>query len=207
MMKKISIILCSALAVFGFAIIIPVFSASALYYNQGTYGTCTYNSCYISITSASNISVSLTPNTGGSCSVDKNDVSVLTDSSTGYNLSMSVNSVTGALSNGTGGNINPSSGTFSSPQSLGINQWGYRIDGAGGFGSGPTSVIANQNYPISNTFAAPPYGSSPVPVTVASNSVAADPAITTSIWYGVCGDTSLSSGLYTGTVLYSATTN
>ena len=206
-MKKIFIILCSTLAVFGLVVIVPAINVSALYYNQGTYGTCTYNSCYISITSASNISVSLTPNNGGSCSVGKNDVSVLTDSSTGDNLSLSVNSVTGALTNGSGGNIYPSSGTFSSPQALGINKWGYRVDGTGGFGSGPTGVIADQNYPISNTFAAAPYGSTPVPDIVASSSLAADPAVTTSVWYGVCADTSISSGLYTGTILYTATTN
>ena len=185
--------------------LIPAISASALNYGQGTYGTCTYNTCGISITSSSNISVNITPNTSGSCSVNNDNVVVTTDSSTGYSLTLSTNSSSNSLTNGSS-NITSTSGTYSSPTTLGINQWGYRVDGVGGFGAGPTSVISNVAYPISAIFAGAPPNTSTA-TTIINSNTAANPAVTTKVWYGVCADTSLSSGTYNGTILYSATTN
>jgi len=185
--------------------LIPAISASALNYGQGTYGTCTYNTCGISITSSSNISVNITPNTSGTCSINNDNVVVTTDSSTGYSLTVSTNSSSNSLSNGSS-NITSTAGTYSVPSTLGINQWGYRVDGVGGFGAGPTSAISNVAYPISTLFAGAPPNTGTA-TTIINTSSPANPAVTTKVWYGVCADTSLNSGTYNGTILYSATTN
>lgn len=184
---------------------IPVIKAAALTYSAGTYNSCTYNTCGISINSSNNISVNVTPTGSGSCSVNDDSVSVLTDSSTGYTLSMTTNSTSTSLSNGSS-NIIADSGTLSSPASLGTNHWGYRVDGAGGFGSGPTTSQSNVSYPLSALFAGAP-ADNQTPATLVTSSSAADPAVTTLVWYGVCANNSLNSGLYSGQILYSATTN
>jgi hypothetical protein len=183
---------------------IPAFNAMALNYNQGTYNTCTYNTCGITISSSNNISVDVTPTSSGACSINNDSVSVLTDSSTGYSLTLSTNSTSTSLSNGSS-NITTGSGSFSSPATLGVNQWGYRVDGAGGFGSG-TSAVSNSSYPLSTLFAGAP-ANNQTPTTIVTSSSAADPAVTTTVWYGVCADSTLSSGLYSGQILYTATTN
>lgn len=186
-------------------IFVPALNATALNYGQGTYGTCTYDNCGISITSSNNISVNLTPQSSGSCSINNDDVAVTTDSSTGYSLTLSTNSSSNSLSNGAS-NITSTSGTFSSPTTLLMNQWGYRVDGVGGFGAGPTSSLVNANFPIATVFAgAPPNTSSPT--IIVNSNLPANPSVTTKVWYGVCADTSISSGLYSGQILYSATTN
>jgi hypothetical protein len=201
--KILSVLFLGILIVVGY----PVFKVNALNYGQGTYGTCTYNTCGITITSSSNINVDLTPDAGGKCSTNYDNVSVLTDSSTGYSLSMSTNNSSTSLSNGSS-NITAVSGTFTSPSAIGLNSWGYRIDNAAGsgFGPGPTSVLANSTYPMSLLFAGAPNNTGS-PTTIVNSVLPANPAAVTKVWYGVCADTSLSSGTYSGTILYSATTN
>ena len=187
-------------------VMLPIYTAMALPYGTGKYGTCTYNTCGITLTSSNNISVGVTPSDGtGDCSINNDSVSVLTGSSTGYTLTLSTNSTSTSLSNGTS-NITAGTGTYSSPTALGINQWGYRVDGVGGFGPGPTSSISNTAYPISAVFAGAVANNVPA-TTIVTSSVAANPAVTTNVWYGVCVNSSLSTGLYTGQILYSATTN
>ena len=204
-MKRLSRVLLGLLASLSLAVMLPSLNAAALNYGQGTYGTCTYNTCGISITSSNNISVDLTPTSTGSCSINNDNVSVTTDSSTGYSLTLSTNSSSNSLTNGSS-NINSTSGTFNVPVALAINQWGYRVDGVGGFGAGPTTNLSNSNFPLSTVFAGAPSNTG-TPTTIINSVSPANPAVITMVWYGVCADTSITSGLYSGQILYSATTN
>jgi hypothetical protein len=175
-------------------------------YGSGTYGSCTYNSCGISLTSGGNVSVNVTPAAGVTCTLSSDTVSVLTDSSTGYTLQITdtdtTNDLTGAVH---GGTIAAAAGTAASPLALTANTWGYRVDGMNGFGAGPTSAESNGAIPAA-TFAGLPLISGQ-PDTIASTTTAADPAITTTVWYGVCANTNLVTDTYIGSVTYTALVN
>jgi hypothetical protein len=109
--------------------------------------------------------------------------------------------------------INSTSATLASPATLGINNWGYRVDDtiSGNyattttFGSGPTTQVTNASFPISPTFAKTLLSTSTD--TIATDSGAADPAVSTPVWFGVCADTSIAAGTYSTTVIYSAVAN
>ena len=175
-------------------------------YGAGTYGSCTYNSCGISLTSSGTVSVYITPSSGTACTVSSDTVSVLTDSSTGYTLQITDTDTTNALVGAAyGGNIAGASGTAASPTSLTANTWGYRVDGIDGFGAGPTSTESNGGVPLV-AFAGLPL-SSGSPNTIASTTTPADPAATTTVWYGVCANTSLVSDTYTDSITYTALVN
>ena len=174
-------------------------------YSSGTYGSCEYGvSCSISLTSNGNISLDITPASGGSCTINSDSASVMTDDTNGYTLSLNDSSTSTALTSGSD-TIAASSGSFASPTVLSANNWGYRIDGAGGFGSGPTTAQSNVS-PPSLTFAGiqPSNGT---PDTLAMTSGAADPAVATTVWFGACADTSVHSGTYTSQALYTAVAN
>lgn len=180
---------------------IPVF---AIEYGSGLYGACQYGSCSITIGSNSNVSVNVTPNSGGSCTVQSDSVSVLTSNSSGYTLTLADSGTNTALRKGSD-SIAATSATQASPSALSANAWGYRVDGAGAFGNGPTTA-GNNTSPGSTTFAGVP-ASNGTAATVASTSVAANPAVTTTIWYGVCANTNIPNGTYTTQVVYTAVTN
>ena len=185
-------------------ILLPDGVVSAINYGTGTYGSCQYNLCGITISDSGSTNLSVTPTSGGSCTIASNTVSVLTDDSSGYTLELNDTTTNNALINGTS-SINSTSGTQASPIALISNKWGYRVDGIGGFGSGPTSAHSNIS-PPSTTFAQVP--SEPTQPDILSNtSSAADPAVNTTVWYGVCADLTIPSGSYTTQVTYSAVTN
>ncbi len=180
---------------------IPVMAST---YGSGNYGACQYGSCSISVSSNGSVSLNVTPSTGASCTIQSDTVSVLTDNSNGYSLTLDNSSTNTALTSG-GNTIPATTGTFSSPTALTANTWGYRIDGVGSFGSGPTTAQTNVS-PSSETFDGPP-ASSVSPDTIANTSGSADPAVNTTIWYGVCANTSTPNGSYTTQVTYTAVTN
>jgi hypothetical protein len=86
-----------------------------------------------------------------------------------------------------------------------MNTWGYRVDGLASFGSGPTTTINSGSVP-STTFAKVP-PSNLAGTQVASSSGAANPAVNTTVWYGVCANSAVPAGSYTVTVTYTAVTN
>jgi len=183
--------------------ILPV---HALNYGSGTYGTCQYNSCGISVTSSGSVTLDVAPSAGTKCTVASDTVSVLTDSSTGYTLQINDNDTDNRLNGAVhGSNISASSGSAGTPATLAGNSWGYRVDATSGFGAGPTNSQSSGSVP-SLTFAAVPV-SSGSPDTIASSSSAADPAVNTQVWYGVCVDTSLVSDSYTDSLVYTALVN
>ena len=183
---------------------IPVF---AINYGSGLYGACQYGSCSISISSNNTVSVNVTPTFAGSCTVQNDVVSVQTDNSAGYTLTVADSSTNIALQKGSD-SISAISATQATPAALSANTWGYRLDGVGGFGPGPTAAQTNTSVASISTmkFAAIP-ASNATADTIASTSVAANPAVTTNVWYGVCDNTSVANGAYNTQVTYTAVTN
>lgn len=156
----------------------------------------------ISMTTATPITINITPTGGGVVSSQSDTVSVSTNNSTGYFLTLAdadanTNLVSGA------NNIAAHSGTQASPTTLANNTWGYRVDGVGGFGAGPTSAETN-NGSSTTIWAGVPATGSPNTLKTTSSTAAND---TTTVWYGVRVNTTLPSGIYTDTVTYTATTN
>ncbi len=200
MAKKIIFIFC----LFGIAATMPILQAMAINYGSGTYGSCQYNSCSLSISSAGTLTINVTPAAGGACSTQDDTVSVLTDDPSGYTLSLANSNTNTALLNGSAA-INSITAAQASPAALVANQWGYRVDGVGGFGAGPTTAQSNVS-PDSILFAGVP-ASNYTPDTIATTSGVADPAVNTYVWYSVCTDTSIASGTYTSQITYTAITN
>lgn len=173
-------------------------------YGSGSYNNCTYGSCNITLTSSGAVGLNVTPTPAGACSIASDAVSVLTDSTTGYtlqlaNTSTNTNMVSGANT------IPVVSGTAASPAVMGANAWGYRVDGSYGFGAGPTTAQSNISAPIAS-FATVP-ASNVTAATLLVTSGPANPAETTTAWYGLCANTTAVNGTYSTQVTYTATTN
>ncbi len=173
-------------------------------YGAGSYGDCNYGSCSITLSSDGAVNLDITPTQVGACSIASDAVSVLTDSTAGYSVQLASSTTDTNLVNGSS-TIATSSGSAASPAIMNPNAWGWRIDGYSGFGSGPTSAQSNITAPISS-FAGVP-ASNAAPATIQSSNSAANPAVTTTVWYGLCADTSVLNGTYTTQVTYTATTN
>ncbi len=173
-------------------------------YGSGAYGGCDYGSCTITLTSGGSTAVNVAPTPTGTCTVQSDTASVLTDSTTGYSLTMTTSTTNNAMVSGSD-SISPSSGTEASPLTLAMNTWGYRVDGLGGFGAGPTTAQISGSIP-SVSFAGVP-ASNQTATQVASAAGPANPAVDTTVWYGVCADSNVPSGTYTTTVTYTAVTN
>lgn len=195
--KAAAIILC----VCGPLTAAPVFATN---YGSGRYGSCTYNGCGITVTSSGNVAVGVAPASGGRCTIQKDVVSVETVNSAGFTLTLAGTATNSNLASGAN-TIAANAATQASPHSLGANTWGYRVDGVGGFGAGPTSARSNAAID-STTFAGVPNSSQPADV-IAATSTAASPPVNTNIWYGVCADASIAPGTYTAQVLYTAVVN
>src|SRR6185312_2811878 len=116
-------------------------------YGSSTYGSCEYgNTCSITLTSGGTVHLDVTPASGGRCTIQSDTASVLTDDSNGYTLTLADNSTNTALDDGSA-TIPASSATIASPAALTANKWGYRVDGLGSFGAGPTTAQSNISPP------------------------------------------------------------
>ena len=173
-------------------------------YGSGTYGGCDYGACSITLASSGTVADNVVPTASGKCTVQSDTVSVLTDNAAGYTVTMTTSTTSNALANGSS-LITASGGTAAVPATLANNTWGYRIDGISGFGAGPTSAQSSGGTP-SVRFAGVP-ASNQTAATVSSASGPADPAVNTTVWYGVCTNTSLPSGNYSTSITYTAVTN
>lgn len=156
----------------------------------------------ISMTTSGTVTINITPTGSGSASSASDTVTVSTNRSSGYNLKIADSDTTLALENGAN-TIGAASGSYASPAALGNNTWGWRIDGSGTFGAGPTTAQTNQAS-LSGSWAAIPSSASPVTVKTTATTATND---TTTVWYGAMADTSKVDGTYTDTVTYTATTN
>lgn len=173
-------------------------------YGSGSYGGCSYGSCTITLSGGSTANVSVLPSSSGKCTVQSDTVSVLTDSPAGYSLTMTTSTTNNALA-GPSASIDPTAGSAALPITLAMNTWGYRVDGFGSFGAGPTNSQSSGSVP-SQTFAAVP-ASNQSPAQIAYTTSPANPAVNTTVWYGVCANADLPAGNYAATVTYTAVAN
>ena len=183
---------------------LPTLSASAINYNSGTYGSCQYSSCSITLTSNGSVSLNVTPSGAGSCTTASDTATVTTDDSNGYSLTLADMTTNTALVNGAA-TIPASGGSLVSPIPLTADRWGYRVDGVGGFGAGPTT--AQSNVGLNSTTYAGIQPSNATADTIATTSVPANPAVSTTVWYSVCARADVVPGAYTTVVTYTAITN
>ena len=156
----------------------------------------------ISVTTASPVSIGLTPTAGGVVSSSSDTVTVNTNNAAGYNLTLADTDANTSLVSG-GNSITAHAGTQATPTALANNTWGYRVVDVGGFGAGAYSVETNNSSSTSTWAGVPASGSA---VTLKSTASAATNDATT-VYYGVKATASQPNGTYTDTVTYTATTN
>lgn len=203
-------ILSKTLTMIGVAVLAVLLFGGMSYannYGSGYYGACNYGSCGITLTTNTTVNLNITPVGGSTRCTDQSDsAAVLTDSSTGYTLTLGDSDTNTNLAGAIhGGNIAATSGTFAAPVVLTANKWGYRVDSLGSFGSGLTTAGTN-TAPLALTFAGI-LSSASTPDTIATSSSPANSAVTTTVWYGACADTSIPGDTYSDTVTYTAVTN
>lgn len=179
-------------------------SLLALPYGAGSYGTCQYSTCGITLTSSGTVNLGVIPTADGVYTTASDSVSVSTSNSTGYTLSLRDSDTNTSLVNGANV-MTASGGTSALPLALELNTWGYRVDGLAAFGAGPTSAQNNASA-SSYTFAGAP-ASNQTSHTLKTAASAADPPQVTTVWYGVRVDATKPSGTYSGQVTYTAVTN
>ena len=156
----------------------------------------------ISMTTSATVALAITPTASGSATSASDTVSVSTNNTAGYTLQLANNDATTNLASG-GNNIAATAGTFAAPAAMGANRWGFRVDGVGTFGAGPTSAQTNAAS-LSGTWAGVPASGSPVTLKTTAVTATND---TTTVWYGAFVNSSTPNGTYTDTVTYTATTN
>ena len=196
MSKKINqkLIVASALVV-GTAIIAQGGVVSA----ADTTISSSINSVITLFTTSGTVSVDVISTAGGAQTIAKDVVTVGTNAP-GYTLQLADKEGSTDLTSGAN-SITAIDGTQAAPKALTAGTWGYRIDGLGSFGAGPTAEVSNQAI-STTTFAGVPASTSPV--TIRDTSVAAASSVT-DVLYSVAADTSQASGLYTNVVTYTAT--
>lgn len=158
----------------------------------------------ITVATSTTVNIDATPNSTGVQTIDKDVVTVSTNDSAGYTLKLAETTATSALTSG-GNTIPAMTGSQAVPVApQPVNTWGYRVDGVGGFGAGPTSASASQ--PISATIKFAPVPATASPDTIKTTAVTAS-SDTTNVWYGVSVNSSTVAGTYTNSVTYTATAN
>jgi len=171
-------------------------TANVMLYAKWTVGDET-----LSLSSCSTVAIDVSPGymSSGLCQVD-----VTTNSYYGYTLTMQASGSN--LERSSGGQTIPStSGTIASPTGLSgaSSAWGFRMDGLGGFGSGPTTVeggVFNSAY----TWAAAPTTETTLRTTGVATSSGGDD---TTIWFGVATTPGQLYGSYAQTVTWTAIAN
>lgn len=153
-------------------------------------------------TSSGTVNINATPSAGGVQTINNDVITVSTNDASGYTLQLAETSGSSSLVSG-GNSIVASAGTFASPIAQTVNTWGYRVDGVGGFGAGPTSGASSAAIG-SIKFAAVPATGSPDTIKTTATTASND---TTNVWYGVAVNTSTPTGTYTNSVTYTVTAN
>jgi hypothetical protein len=156
----------------------------------------------ISMTTSGTVELDATPTGSGVQTISDDTVSVSTYDTAGYTLKLAENGGSQNMVSGSN-TISPSSGTQASPVAETAASWGYRVDGVGGFGAGPTSSASNASIGAIK-FAAVPATASPDTLKTTSTTASND---TTEVWYGLAANTSTPTGTYANTVTYTATAN
>jgi hypothetical protein len=198
MKRKLSVI--AGLASVALVITTPAFAAAVT-----TSANTTINATIsptISIASGTTVAIAITPTGAGAASSASDTVTVSTNNTLGYNLSLADSDTNTNLVNGAN-NIGAHAGTFGAPSTLANNSWGYRVDGAGTFGAGPSGAQTNATN-LTGTWAGVPSSAAPQQLKTTATTATND---TTTVWYGVKSDTTKPSGVYSDQVTYTAVTN
>lgn len=154
------------------------------------------------LTTSGTVNIDATPSGSGVQTIASDTVTVSTNDTAGYTLKLAETGASSSLTSGSN-TIAAVSGTQAAPVAETASSWGYRVDGVGGFGAGPTSSASNAA--ISATkFAAVPATASPDTLKATATTAAND---TTTVWYGVAVDTTTPTGTYTNSVTYTAVAN
>lgn len=155
------------------------------------------------LTSNGTVNIDATPTGTGVQTIASDTVTVSTNDTAGYTLKLGETTASGNLVSGAN-NIAGVSGTQAAPVAETANTWGYRVDGVGGFGAGPTSGASNAAISGTIKFAPVPATASPDTLKTTAATAAND---TTTVWYALAVNTTQPSGTYTNSVTYTATTN
>ncbi len=145
----------------------------------------------------------IVPTASGAQTIASDTVTISTNDSAGYTLQLAETSASSTLVSGSN-NIPASSGNKTTPVVMAVNTWGYRVDGVGGFGAGPTSPASSAAISGTIKFAAVPATASPDTLVTAAGTAT---NATTTVWYGVAANTTQPSGTYTNSVTYTVTTS
>lgn len=164
--------------------------------------TSTIGSVMSLFTTSGTVNLNATPTAGGVQTTASDTVTISTNNSAGYTLSLAETTASSALTSG-GNTIPATTGTQASPVALTANRWGYRVDGAGGFGAGPASAINNAAIGTV-TYAAVPATALPNTIKTTAATATND---TTTVWYSVAVNTATPTGTYTNSVTYTAVNN
>lgn len=180
-----------ALSVFALAVV-PVASVSAVTADTVINGTVNGAISIATSGSAASGTVTIpavTPTSGGNASVASETVTVTTNNTSGYDLTLSMSSASADNALHSGANSLPA-GTVASPSS-----WGFSTSSA---------TLSDQPVgSLTGTFQPVPMAAAPA--SLKSTAAAAITGDTTSVYYGLSADSSQPSGVYTGTVTYTAT--
>ena len=188
-------------------VLVVIFGAGATIISSVSAANTTISSQISSVislfTTSGTVNDDVTPTGSGAQTIQSDTVTVSTNDSSGYTLQLAESSATTTLTSGSN-TIPASSGSQTTPTVMAANTWGYRVDGLGGFGAGPTTQATNAAISGTIKFAGVPASGSPN--TLADTSGTASNAVTT-VWYGVAANTSQPTGTYTNTVTYTCTAN
>lgn len=155
------------------------------------------------MTSGPTVTADVTPTGVGAQTISSDTVTVSTNNTLGYTLQLADSDTTTTLTSGSN-TIAASAGTQASPIAQVANTWGYRVDGVGGFGAGPTSSQGSAAIGAIK-FAGVPASNGTASTLKTTSTTAANDA--TTVWYGVAADTTQPNGTYTDSVTYTATAN
>lgn len=154
-------------------------------------------------TSNGTVTANVTPTGPGAQTIASDTLTVSTNDTLGYTLQLADSDATTTLTSGAN-TIAASSGNQTTPVVQAVNTWGYRVDGVGGFGAGPTSGQSSAAISGTIKFAAMPANASPNTIKTTATTASND---TTTVWYGVAANTTQPTGTYSDTITYTATAN
>ena len=155
------------------------------------------------LTTNGTVNINTIPTAGGVQTIASDTVTVSTSDTSGYTLQLAETGASSTLTSGSN-TIAASSGTQTTPVAMATDTWGYRVDGLGGFGAGPTSSANSAAISGAIKFAGVPATASPNTIKTTATTASND---TTTVWYGVATNTTQPSGTYTNSVTYTATAN
>ncbi len=197
-MKKISLkqpIVVAAVAAAGVLSVVAPVAADT----QDTTISSQIGSVLSVFTTNGTVAVNVTPTASGAQTIASDTVTVSTNGP-GYTLTLADKDTNTNLVSGPN-SIAAHTGTQGTPTALSANAWGYRVDGVGGFGAGPTSTLSSGAI-SATTFAGVPVSSSPNTLKNTSTIATND---TTTVWYSVAANLTQTPGTYTDIVTYTGT--